>query len=107
MTSAALVALAVHLWGLYRDHGPPTPGWFSQADKLEHLVGFGLPCFLVLLAAARALAGVVSDAELNASYITPSVFNAEVHTAVAAAVRRAAGGPAELPSESVDAEAAV
>ena len=61
----------------------------------------------MLLAAAGALAGVVSDAELNASYITPSVFNAEVHTAVAAAVRRAAGGPAELPVESVDAEAAV
>jgi VanZ family protein len=49
-TAAALVALVVHLWGLYRDHGPPTPGWFPQADKLEHLVGFGLPCLLVLLA---------------------------------------------------------
>ena len=61
----------------------------------------------MLLAAARALAGVVSDAELNASYITPSVFNADVHTAVAAAVRRAAGGPAELPTETSDAEAAV
>ncbi|MGI3784207.1 MAG: NAD-dependent malic enzyme [Janthinobacterium lividum] len=61
----------------------------------------------MLLAAARALAGVVSDAELNASYITPSVFNADVHTAVAAAVRKAAGGPAELPNESVDTEVAV
>ena len=61
----------------------------------------------MLLAAARALAGVVSDAELNASYITPSVFNADVHTAVAAAVRRAAGGPAELPNETVDAEVTV
>ena len=61
----------------------------------------------MLLAAARALAGVVSDAELNASYITPSVFNADVHTAVAAAVRRAAGGPAELPTETLDAEAVV
>jgi hypothetical protein len=49
-TAAAVVAVAVHLWGLYRDHGPPTPGWFPQSDKLEHLVGFGLPCFLVLLA---------------------------------------------------------
>ncbi|GAA3557221.1 NAD-dependent malic enzyme [Microlunatus spumicola] len=61
----------------------------------------------MLLAAARALASVVSDAELNASYITPSVFNADVHTAVAAAVRRAAGGPAELPTEVLDTEAAV
>ncbi len=63
----------------------------------------------MLLAAARALAGVVSDGELNAAYITPSVFNAEVHTAVAAAVRKAAGGPAELPADpdAADAEVAV
>lgn len=50
VAAAALVALVVHLWGLYRDHGPPSVPWFPQADKLEHLVGFGLPCFLVLLA---------------------------------------------------------
>jgi hypothetical protein len=49
-TAAALVALVIHFWGLYRDHGPPTLRWFPQADKLEHLVGFGLPCFFVLLA---------------------------------------------------------
>ena len=49
-TGAAVVGLVVHLWGLYRDHGPPSVGWFPQADKAEHLVGFGLPCFLVLLA---------------------------------------------------------
>jgi len=53
----------------------------------------------MLLAAARALAGVVSDDQLNPAYITPSVFNAEVHQAVANAVRRAAGGPAELPAD--------
>ncbi len=47
----------------------------------------------MLLAAARALASVVTDDELNASYITPSVFHADVHHTVAAAVRRAAGGP--------------
>lgn len=50
VTAAAVVALAVHLWGLYRDQGPPSVPWFPQADKLQHLVGFGLPCFLVLLA---------------------------------------------------------
>ncbi len=49
-TGAAVVGLGVHLWGLYRDHGPPAFRWFPDADKLEHLVGFGLPCFLVLLA---------------------------------------------------------
>jgi malate dehydrogenase (oxaloacetate-decarboxylating) len=54
----------------------------------------------MLLAAARALAGVVRDDELNAAYIVPSVFHADVHHAVAAAVRRAAGGPAELPSDT-------
>ena len=53
----------------------------------------------MLLAAARALAGVVTDDELNAAYITPSVFHADVHHAVATAVRRAAGGPAELLDE--------
>jgi malate dehydrogenase (oxaloacetate-decarboxylating) len=56
----------------------------------------------MLLAAAQALAAVVSDDELNPAYITPSVFNPAVHHAVATAVRRAAGGPAELP---VDPEA--
>lgn len=44
----------------------------------------------MLLAAARALAAVVTDDELNASYITPSVFHPEVHTEVAEAVREAA-----------------
>ena len=46
----------------------------------------------LLLAAAEAIAGAVSGDELNANYIIPSVFHAEVHTAVAAAVRAAAGG---------------
>lgn len=54
----------------------------------------------MLLAAAKALAGVVTNAELNASYIMPSVFHADVHHAVATAVRRAAGGPAELPTDT-------
>ena len=43
----------------------------------------------VLLAAARALAGVVGDDELNANYIVPSVFNADVAPKVATAVRDA------------------
>src|SRR5690349_1019641 len=46
------------------------------------------------LAAAKALAGVVTDEELNATYIVPSVFHPEVHTRVAHAVRDAAGGKA-------------
>ena len=54
----------------------------------------------MLIAAARALASVVSPAELNATYITPSVFHADVHRRVAEAVRIAAGGPAELPTDT-------
>jgi malate dehydrogenase (oxaloacetate-decarboxylating) len=54
----------------------------------------------MLLAAARAVAAVVTDDELNAAYITPSVFHADVHHAVATAVRRAAGGPVELPTDT-------
>jgi malic enzyme len=47
-------------------------------------------------AASKALARVVGDDELDPAYIIPSVFNAEVHHAVAAAVDRAAGGPAHV-----------
>ncbi|MBY6275170.1 MAG: NAD-dependent malic enzyme [Symbiobacterium thermophilum] len=42
------------------------------------------------LAAARAIASVVSDEELHAEYIIPSVFNKRVVEAVAAAVEQAA-----------------
>jgi malate dehydrogenase (oxaloacetate-decarboxylating) len=44
----------------------------------------------VLVAAADAVAAAVTDEELNADYIIPSVFHPEVHGAVAAAVRHAA-----------------
>ncbi len=44
----------------------------------------------LLVAAARAIAGTVHDDELNANYIIPSVFNEDVHKAVAAAVKEAA-----------------
>jgi malate dehydrogenase (oxaloacetate-decarboxylating) len=44
----------------------------------------------LMVAAAEAIASVVSEDELNPHYIVPSVFNSEVHHAVAAAVREAA-----------------
>jgi malate dehydrogenase (oxaloacetate-decarboxylating) len=44
----------------------------------------------MLLRAAEALAGCVSDEQLNATYIVPSVFDPHVPAAVAAAVRDAA-----------------
>ncbi len=43
----------------------------------------------VLLAAAQAIAAVVTDSELNANYVIPSVFHPEVHDRVAQAVRDA------------------
>jgi len=44
----------------------------------------------LLVAAATAVASAVTSDELNANYIIPSVFHADVHTAVATAVRHAA-----------------
>ena len=44
----------------------------------------------MLLHAAQALASCVSDEQLNASYIVPSVFDPEVPKAVAEAVRAVA-----------------
>ena len=44
----------------------------------------------LLLAAAKAISSAVTADELNANYIIPSVFHADVHAYVAAAVRAAA-----------------
>src|SRR6202044_1425532 len=54
----------------------------------------------MLVAAARALADVVTADELGPNYIIPSVFHPDVAAAVAAAVRGAAGQPgsASLPT---------
>ncbi|MEV6865498.1 NAD-dependent malic enzyme [Streptosporangium subroseum] len=48
----------------------------------------------MLLAAAKALAAVVTAEELGPNYIVPSVFHPDVSGAVAAAVRESAGGRA-------------
>jgi malate dehydrogenase (oxaloacetate-decarboxylating) len=55
----------------------------------------------MLLGAAAALAGCVSDEQLNAAYIVPSVFDPAVPTAVAAAVRRAAPLVPPLPNHGM------
>ncbi len=44
----------------------------------------------VLQAAAEAIAGIVTDDELNADYVVPSVFHPDVHGVVAEAVTQAA-----------------
>ena len=46
----------------------------------------------MLLAAAQAIADVVTDEERGPNYIVPSVFHPDVHAAVATSVREAAGG---------------
>jgi malate dehydrogenase (oxaloacetate-decarboxylating) len=53
----------------------------------------------MLLGAAEAIACCVSDEQLNATYIVPSVFDPAVPTAVAAAVREAAGPAATAPAD--------
>src|SRR4051794_7627390 len=55
----------------------------------------------LLVAAAEAIAGTVSADELNANYIIPSVFHAEVHTAVATAVRNAAEASTKVASSNI------
>lgn len=50
----AALSVLVHLFGLYRSTGPPSPSWFPNIDKAEHLIGFGAPVFLILLAASYA-----------------------------------------------------
>jgi VanZ family protein len=47
---AAVLAVLLQLWGLYRVSGPPQPPWFPFSDKVEHAVGFALPVLLILLA---------------------------------------------------------
>jgi malate dehydrogenase (oxaloacetate-decarboxylating) len=62
------------------------PGVFrGLLDAMAHTIDDSL-----LVAAAEAIAGVVTSEELNANYIIPSVFHSDVHVAVAHAVRTAA-----------------
>jgi malate dehydrogenase (oxaloacetate-decarboxylating) len=62
------------------------PGVFrGLLDAAAHSIDSTL-----LVAAADAVAAAVTDDELNADYIIPSVFHPEVHKWVAAAVRQAA-----------------
>jgi malate dehydrogenase (oxaloacetate-decarboxylating) len=73
------------------------PGVFrGLLDASAHVVADTL-----LVAAAEAIAHVVTPDELNANYIIPSVFHADVHTAVAAAVRAAAERSATVPTSDV------
>jgi malate dehydrogenase (oxaloacetate-decarboxylating) len=55
----------------------------------------------LLVAAAEAIAAAVTADELNANYIIPSVFHAEVHTSVASAVRHAAEASSRVPTSDV------
>jgi malate dehydrogenase (oxaloacetate-decarboxylating) len=64
------------------------PGVFrGLLDAAAHAIDSSL-----LVAAAQAISASVSDDELNANYVIPSVFHEEVHKAVAHAVKEAAQG---------------
>lgn len=66
------------------------PGVFrGLLDARSHVITDAM-----LLAAARALASVVTDDELNPAYIIPSVFHPDVASTVAAAVAHVAGATA-------------
>ncbi|MBA3309539.1 MAG: NAD-dependent malic enzyme [Nocardioidaceae bacterium] len=76
------------------------PGVFrGLLDASAHTIEDSL-----LVAAAQAIASSVSDDELNANYVIPSVFHEEVHKAVADAVKSAAGA-ARSSARAPDAEA--
>jgi malate dehydrogenase (oxaloacetate-decarboxylating) len=73
------------------------PGVFrGLLDASAHTIADTL-----LVAAAEAIASAVTADELNANYIIPSVFHADVHTAVASAVRAAAERSAKVPTSDV------
>jgi malate dehydrogenase (oxaloacetate-decarboxylating) len=70
------------------------PGVFrGLLDAHSHSINVDM-----LIAAAHALAAVVTDDELNASYIVPSVFHPHVAEAVAAAVSDAARATGQSPA---------
>ncbi len=73
------------------------PGVFrGLLDARSHVITDAM-----LLAAARALASVVSDEELNPAYIVPSVFHPDVASTVAAAVAQVAGAAPRADTGSV------
>jgi malate dehydrogenase (oxaloacetate-decarboxylating) len=79
------------------NHVLACPGVFrGLLDASAHTIDDSL-----LVAAAEAIASVVTASELNANYIIPSVFHADVHTAVAAAVRGAAERSSKVPTSEV------
>ncbi|HSU37048.1 MAG TPA: hypothetical protein VLJ88_15430 [Propionibacteriaceae bacterium] len=49
-TAGAGLAVAFHLWGLYRPSAPPQAGLFPGADKILHAAGFALPVILITVA---------------------------------------------------------
>ncbi|MEV4871442.1 NAD(P)-dependent malic enzyme, partial [Streptomyces syringium] len=57
----------------------------------------------MMLAAATALANVVTEDELNANYIIPSVFHAGAAEAVASAVKQAAFALRQAPTQDLPA----
>jgi malate dehydrogenase (oxaloacetate-decarboxylating) len=98
---AAIVGTGRSDWANQINNVLAFPGVFrGLLDAQSHKVTDDL-----LLAAARALAAVVTEDELNPTYIVPSVFHPEVTTRVAAAVehaaRAASGAPHPGPTDDL------
>ena len=99
--AAALLAVALQLWGLYRVAGPPQPGWFPNADKAEHVLGFALPVLLVLL--TLALRGVDwQSPSLPTSALVAGIF--AVHAVLSEVIqhlwyRHRTGDPADVVAD--------
>lgn len=83
----AVLAVLGQLYGLYRVTGPPTPHWFPQADKLEHLLGFALPTALVLLTVAGRQRGGPARPPQRTTGLVVAVFAA--HAVVSELVQHA------------------
>lgn len=49
LSVALLIAVVLHLYGLYRPGEPGASDWFPQSDKVLHFLGFGVPATLAVL----------------------------------------------------------
>ncbi len=49
LVAGLVIAVALHLYGLYRPGEPTASEWFPQSDKVLHFLGFAAPSTLAVL----------------------------------------------------------
>lgn len=49
LVAALVIAVALHLYGLYRPGEPTASEWFPHSDKVLHVLGFAAPSTLAVL----------------------------------------------------------